>query len=188
MKTKTFKSVMTIVACIALILLAGFVLTACGSHATIYATNHVTPFNGVDFENTSDFELEKVDDNNYKAVGTAATMTAEQAAAWGTEEGAKYVIISIEMEVGSTIESGWVSIDNKDQAFVEGDGHKDTVYEGEEGIKEYVLGVNGTGIDHSDAPVWRVEVTAPVAEGEEAGEPVVYVVDFTEMIEAILAA
>lgn len=188
MKTKTFKSVMTIAACVALILLAGFVLTACGSKADIYATDYVVENWGIkgyetDFENTDDFKLEKVDGNNYKAVGTPATFTAEQAAAFGgVTETDHFVIISIKMETGSTIRRAWVSRDEMDVALTEEDDA--SPYTGTEGVREYLLWID----DHADAPVWRIEVTAPVADGEEAGDPVVYTIDFTDMLEELLAA
>ena len=112
MKSKTLKSVMTIAVCVALILLAGFVLTACGDEETaptynIYATDKAIPFGtqkiegegdeeptevDVMWENTDDFALALIEGNDFKATGTPGQMSAIQATAWGTTEGSYYVI------------------------------------------------------------------------------------------------
>lgn len=176
-KSISLKSILAVALCLALVLMAGFILTACGEKKTnndIVPTNHETELGGAMFNNSSDFELKYLGDNKYQANGSAATMDADQAAAFGYAEGSWYVIVSVKMEVGSTIVSGWKSVDTADVAFTEGEG-KNTVYEGVEGVKEYVLGLtNGDEMIHADAPVWRIEVTAPNAETATS-----YTIDFS---------
>lgn len=188
MKAKKLNSVIAISVCIALILLAGFVMTACGSKNDVYATDYVVENWGIkgyetDFENTDDFKVEKIDGNNYKAVGTPATFTVAQAAAFGgVTENDHFVIISIKMEPGSTIRRAWVSEDEKDVALTEDDNA--SPYTGTEGVREYLLWID----NHTADPVWRIEVTAPAGEGEEASEPVVYTIDFSDMLENLSVA
>ena len=206
MKSKVSKSFLTVIACIALVVLAGFVLTACGEKTTnekpdIYATDYVVNFGGNDaleipsanFENTDDFALEVVDakTNAYKAVGSAAVMSEAQSAAFygGATEyaGSHYIILSIKMETGSTIRRAWV--ENADVALTDDD--KASSYTGTEGVREYLLCIDGNYVDadHTAEPVWKIEVTSPVEEGSEEEPTVVtYTIDFSEMITAIHSA
>ena len=199
MKSKTLKSVMTIAVCVALILLAGFVLTACGDRETtptynIYATDKAIPFGtqtiegegdeeptvvDVMWENTADFAVTLVEGNDFKATGTPGQMSAIQATAWGTTEGSYYVIVSVKMDLESSLKTGWVTVEDKNVAFDA--EHPTKTYAGTEGVKEYVLGISGSNINHTDAPVWRIEVTSPA----EGAETVAYTIDFTDMLEAI---
>lgn len=201
MKSKTLKSVMTIAVCVALILLAGFVLTACGDKETaptynIYATDKAIPFGtqtiegegdeeptevDVMWENTDDFALALIEGNDFKATGTPGQMSAIQATAWGTTEGSYYVIVSVKMDLESSLKTGWVTVEDKNVAF--DDEHPTKTYAGTEGVKEYVLGISGSNIDHTAAPVWRIEVTSPA----EGAEMVAYTIDFTDMLAAINA-
>ena len=194
MKNKIWKRIGAVAACLALVLTAGFVMTACGeTPANIYATDYVIEDWGIkgketDFENTKDFKLEAIsgEENAYKAVGTPLAVSAAQAAAWGCQKGDHIVIVSVKMELKSDLKTGWVSVADKDKAF--GAEVESKQYAGTEGVKEYLLGVEGAGIaDHTATPVWRIEVTAPVAEGETP-VTVAYTIDFTEMLEELAEA
>lgn len=184
-KSLTLKSMISIIACVAMVLLAGFTLAACcgeetNDNVTLTSTEKVVDFGGrTDWKNSDATVLTYLGDNNYEVSGEVATMSAEQGTAWGgIAEGSKYVILSIKMEVGSTILSGWR--ESADDTFAEGEG-KDGDYDGVEGVKEYVLGLtNGKTALHADAPVWRIEVTSPVEEGsDETPTTVVYTIDFS---------
>ena len=188
-KSLTLKTVLAIFACVAMILVAGLTLAACGEKTNdsvaLTPTSKVVDFgNRQDWQNSDDVTLKYLGDNKYEVTGTPATMSAEQGAAYGgLTEGSKYVLLSIKMEVGSTIVSGWKTTETADVAFGEGEG-KDTTYDGVEGVKEYVLGLtNGEEALHADAPVWRIEITAPVEEGETA-TTTVYTIDFSAIYNA----
>ena len=142
-RTKTFRSIGIVALCLMLILVSGFILTACGKTTSkdVYATDHVVDFAGQQFENTTDFKVVSSDGKNFTAQGTLATMTTEQATAWGTTEGARYCIVSIKMEPKAALKTGWVT----------------------------------------ENPIWRIEVTNPVAEGETA-TTIVYTINFANLI------
>lgn len=180
-RTKTFRTMATLALCLMLILVSGFILTACGKTTSkdVYATDHVVDFAGQQFENTTDFKVVSSDGRNFTAQGTLATMTNEQATAWGTTEGARYCIVSIKMEPKAALKTGWVNSENRDTAF--GSEVTTKYYNGTEGVKEYVLGISGSNINHSENPIWRIEVTNPVAEGETA-TTIVYTIDFANLI------
>ena len=188
-KSVTIKSFLAIFACIAMILVAGITLAACGEktndNVVLTDTSKVVQFGGrEDWQNSDDVTLKYLGDNKYEVTGTPATMSAEQGTAYGgLTEGSKYVLLSIKMEVGSTIVSGWKSTETADVAFGEGEG-KNTTYKGEEGVKEYVLGLsNGETPLHAENPVWRIEITSPVEEGEQA-TTTVYTIDFSALYNA----
>lgn len=194
MKKLTLKSVLSIIACVAIVLVAGFALTACCGqdvNEDLFATKQETEINfagRTDWKNADDFTItyEGESDGAYHFVasGSASTMSAEQGTAWGNvDEGSKYVIVTIKMEPKSTIISGWRSADEQNKAFVEseidGTNIKETSYNGVVGEKEYVLGLtNGEIALHADAPIWRAEVTSPAVEGEEQ-TVAIYTVDFS---------
>ena len=194
MKKLTLKSVLSIIACVAIVLVAGFALTACCGQDVnddLFATKQETEINfagRTDWKNADDFTItyEGESDGAYHFVasGSASVMSAEQGTAWGNvDEGSKYVIVTIKMEPKSTIISGWRSADEQNKAFVEseidGTNIKETSYNGVVGEKEYVLGLtNGEIALHADAPIWRAEVTSPAVEGEEQNTTV-YTVDFS---------
>ena len=96
-------------------------------------------------------------------------------------EGSYYVIVSVKMDLESSLKTGWVTVEDKNVAF--DDEHPTKTYAGTEGVKEYVLGISGSNIDHTAAPVWRIEVTSPA----EGAEMVAYTIDFTDMLAAINA-
>lgn len=183
------KKILSLMACMVMVLVGGVALAACGgkTNDTVTPTNtdKVVTFAGFDnWKNTDDFALKYLGDNKYEATGSAATMTAEQGQAWGSvAEGSKYVILSIKMETGATMVTGWR--ENADQGFGEGEGSNKT-YSGTEGVKEFVLGLsNGETPLHAENPVWRIELKAPQAEGStEASETVVYTIDFSALYTA----
>lgn len=187
MKSLTMKRFLSIFACVVMVLVGGVLLASCGGTKTndnvvATPTDETVEFQGLtDWKNADDFKLTYLGDNNYKAEGSAAIMTAEQGEKWGSvAEGSKYVIISIKMETGATLLTGWRT--SADEGFGEGEGsHKD--YNGVEGKKEFVLGLTNGGTPlHTEDRVWRCEVTNPVEEGETS-TTVVYTIDFSALFE-----
>ena len=186
MKSLSMKKVMSILACMVMVLVGGVLLASCGGTKTnndvvATPTDKVVDFGGrTDWQNAEDLKLTYLGDNNYKAEGSAAIMSAEQGAAWGCDEGSMYVILSIKMETGATLKTGWRT--SADEEFGKGEGsNKD--YSGTEGVKEFVLGLsNGSTPTHTENPVWRCEVTNPVEEGETP-TTVVFTIDFSALYE-----
>lgn len=181
------KKFLSIMACMVMVLVGGVALAACGNNkpkdVTATETSKVVTFAGLDsWKNSDDFGLEYLGNNKYKAKGSAASMTAEEGEKWGNvAEGSKYVILSIKMEKGSTMKTGWKSVETADVAFAEGEGSNKT-YSGEEGVKEFILGIsNGETALHAENPVWRVELKAPQTEGQTEVETVVYTIDFSAL-------
>ena len=68
-RTKTFRTMATLALCLMLILVSGFILTACGKTTSkdVYATDHVVDFAGQQFENTTDFKVASSDGRNFTA-------------------------------------------------------------------------------------------------------------------------
>ena len=192
MKTKTFKSIMAIAACVVFVLIAGFVLTACGgTKEDVYASGAVD-FNGATYENASDFKLVKNDETGiYEAEGTLQEMNEDQIRAWfGLAEDADtstyeayFACVTVRMEENSTGRRGWIATDATETMLTQENSvrYKERV---ETGDLDLVLGFipQDNAYDLSATPIFRVEVTAPVAEGEEAGEPAIYMIDFSNII------
>ena len=186
----TLKRGVTAVVCLVMVLMICLTLSACGEqdvNDNLFATKQDTQvsFGGRnDWKNSDDFTITYEGNDHFVASGTASTMSAEQGSAWGNlDEGSEYVIVTIKMEVGSNIISGWRSTDEQNKAFkeseIDGVNIKRTSYNGVVGEKEYVLGLtNGDEPLHADAPIWRAEVTSPAVEGEETSVAV-YTVDFS---------
>lgn len=186
----TLKRGVTAVVCLVMVLMICLTLSACGEqdvNDNLFATKQDTQvsFGGRnDWKNSDDFTITYEGNDHFVASGSASTMSAEQGTAWGNlDEGSEYVIVTIKMEVGSNIISGWRSTDEQNKAFeeseIDGVNIKRTSYNGVVGEKEYVLGLtNGDKSLHADAPIWRAEVTSPAVEGEETSVAV-YTVDFS---------
>lgn len=186
----TLKRGVTAVVCLVMVLMICLTLSACGEqdvNDNLFATKQDTQvsFGGRnDWKNSDDFTITYEGNDHFVASGSASTMSAEQGSAWGNlDEGSEYVIVTIKMEVGSNIISGWRSTDEQNKAFeeseIDGVNIKRTSYNGVVGEKEYVLGLtNGDEPLHADAPIWRAEVTSPAVEGEETSVAV-YTVDFS---------
>ena len=186
----TLKRGVTAVVCLVMVLMICLTLSACGEqdvNDNLFATKQDTQvsFGGRnDWKNSDDFTITYEGNDHFVASGSASTMSAEQGTAWGNlDEGSEYVIVTIKMEVGSNIISGWRSTDEQNKAFeeseIDGVNIKRTSYNGVVGEKEYVLGLtNGDEPLHADAPIWRAEVTSPAGEGEETSVAV-YTVDFS---------
>ena len=186
----TLKRGVTAVVCLVMALMICLTLSACGEqdvNDNLFATKQDTQvsFGGRnDWKNSDDFTITYEGNDHFVASGSASTMSAEQGSAWGNlDEGSEYVIVTIKMEVGSNIISGWRSTDEQNKAFeeseIDGVNIKRTSYNGVVGEKEYVLGLtNGDEPLHADAPIWRAEVTSPAVEGEETSVAV-YTVDFS---------
>ena len=186
----TLKRGVTAVVWLVMVLMICLTLSACGEqdvNDNLFATKQDTQvsFGGRnDWKNSDDFTITYEGNDHLVASGSASTMSAEQGSAWGNlDEGSEYVIVTIKMEVGSNIISGWRSTDEQNKAFeeseIDGVNIKRTSYNGVVGEKEYVLGLtNGDEPLHADAPIWRAEVTSPAVEGEETSVAV-YTVDFS---------
>ena len=186
----TLKRGVTAVVCLVMVLMICLTLSACREqdvNDNLFATKQDTQvsFGGRnDWKNSDDFTITYDGNDHFVASGSASTMSAEQGTAWGNlDEGSEYVIVTIKMEVGSNIISGWRSTDEQNKAFeeseIDGVNIKRTSYNGVVGEKEYVLGLtNGDKPLHADAPIWRAEVTSPAVEGEETSVAV-YTVDFS---------
>ena len=186
----TLKRGVTAVVCLVMVLMICLTLSACGEqdvNDNLFATKQDTQvsFGGRnDWKNSDDFTITYEGNDHFVASGSASTMSAEQGTAWGNlDEGSEYVIVTIKMEVGSNIISGWRSTDEQNKAFeeseIDGVNIKRTSYNGVVGEKEYVLGLtNGDKSLHADAPIWRAEVTSPAVKGEETSVAV-YTVDFS---------
>ena len=66
---------------------------------------------GVQFPNDDSLRLDEVSEGNYKAVGDLASMTSEQAAAWGASEGALYITLKVkDISADNPVKAqGWVN-------------------------------------------------------------------------------
>ncbi len=169
------------IACCVMILFAGLCLAACGGAPT---NDYITPsagasFSGsaVKFANASDFTLEYKGKNNYVAKGSVNTMTAEQATAFGTTEGSKFVVINVKMGKDSTAVVGWRTAENATTKFEENeiDGALVKSVTAQNETKNFVLALSeGQNAVHEENQIWRIEVKA--AESEEF---VSYTIDFS---------
>ena len=196
MKSKVMKSILTISACLVMLLVAGFVLAACGGTKENITVPKSIEFNGAVFETSKDFKLVKNKETGvYEAQGTYAEMNDDQLRAWLGITDAEtsvetyeiyYANIKVALEEGSMVKRGFVSEDFADETLTNENCARFKERE-EKGDLSLVLGFVEAGVEGFDlreTPIFRIEVTAPVAEGEEAGEPVVYLIDFTSYFEA----
>lgn len=192
MRTKTMKSIIAVVACIAIMLVAGFVMTACGGTSEKLTKSDTVNFNGATFDNTNDLTLTKNSKTNiYEVTGTLAKMNDSQIRAWfGLAEDADtstytayYACITIDMAENSMTKRGWIATQNTDQMLTE-DNCVRYKYKSSSGSLDLVLGFipQGDSYDLSATPIFRVEVEAPVANGEEPVEPEIYMIDFSKVI------
>ena len=186
-KSLTLKRTLLALACITMVLVAGVTHVACGGPGTNdYITegeNASFSNSDVKFNNASDFQLVYQGNNHYVAQGTAAIMDKDQAAAWGTVEGSKYVVVNVKMGAGSTSIVGWRNAETKDTAFtqkeIDGSLIKNSSAKNE--TKNYILALSdGDAFIHEDLKVWRIEVTPAASEGETV-EPVYYTIDFSAL-------
>ena len=187
-KSLTLKRTLLVLACLAMVLVAGVTLAACGGPGTNdYITegeNASFSNSDVKFNNASDFQLVYQGNNHYIAQGTAAIMDKDQAAAWGTVEGSKYVVVNVKMGAGSTSIVGWRNAETKDTAFtqkeINGSLIKNSSAKNE--TKNYILALSdGETPRHEDLQIWRIEVTPATEEGAEAQETIVYTIDFSAL-------
>lgn len=179
------KKFLSCFACIAMILVAGVTLAACGGAQT---NDYITPSTGasfsessVKFSNANDFTLEYKGKNHYVAKGSASTMTQEQATAWGTEAGSKFVVVNVKMGKNSTAVVGWRNDETKGTAFeaAEIDGTLIKNVTAANDTKNFILALtDGETLRHADKTIWRIEVKA--AESEDVG---VYTIDFSAFYE-----
>ena len=186
-KSLTLKKVQIFAVCIFMALIVLLSFTACGEKSNDYITvGKDASFSGSDvkFNNAKDFELVYLGDNKYEAKGSPAIMTSEQASAWGTVEGSKYVVINVKMGAGSTSIVGWRNVDTQDNAFEQSeiDGSLIKNSSAKNDTKNYILALSDGEIErHPDLKIWRIEVTPASSDGQ--AEKVVYTIDFSAMYE-----
>lgn len=105
------KKILSILACMMLVVVSGATLTACGKtdypiriHRGSVQLNQSTP--EVTFENNSNLSIEKVSDNSFSIKGDASFMSQQQADAFWqgvSKAGDAYVLIELDYKFGSTI-------------------------------------------------------------------------------------
>ena len=177
------KKILSKISIFALAFAVCFAFVGCGMQNDYITASTGAKFSGVvtEFKNAEDFKLVYLGDNNYKAEGSANTMNAEQASAWGTVEGSKFVVVNVKMGVGGTSIVGWRSEATKDTAYepseIDGSLIKNSTAANE--TKNYILALSdGTTPRHPELKVWRIEVTE-----KDATEMVAYTIDFSALYE-----
>ena len=111
-------------------------------------------------------------------------MDKDQAAAWGTVEGSKYVVVNVKMGAGSTSIVGWRNAETKDTAFTQEEIDDSLIKNSsaKNETKNYILALSdGETPRHEDLQIWRIEVTPATEEGAEAQETIVYTIDFSAL-------
>ncbi len=173
------KKFISVLACLAILFVGGVSLAACGQTNDYITAEHKATISEVEFANDASFKLNYKGDNHYVAEGKAATMTEEQAKAWGTEKGSKYVVVTVKAGKDSEAVYGWRATDKSGDEFkdneIDGSLIKKSTVAGES--EDFVLALtDGETARHSEAQVWRVEVT-----GKDAKEAEVYTIDFSAL-------
>lgn len=175
------KKVFTILTCLLLVVCSA-TLVACGCHKE-QTNDRLTVADKVnfgssqvEFANDRDFRLDYEGHNSYKAEGKASIMSAEQATAWGTVEGSKYVIVHVKKNEDDKIVFGWRNKDTMTTEFkdseIDGNLVKNT------SADDYILALtDGTTPRHPEQKVWRIEIT------EKDKDMVAYTIDFSKFYE-----
>lgn len=187
-KNLSLKRALTIFACLAMVLVAGFTLAACGETQT---NDYITPgtnasFSGspdVKYNNASDFTLVYKGNNHYEATGSLATMDATQATTWGgVQEGAKYCVLNVKTGKDATGYIGWRSVEDKDKPFTEEEATSDGVNvkktSASNETKNYILALtDGVNERYPDKPIWRIQITP-----KDSTEEITYTIDFSNLL------
>ena len=181
---RSLKSLISMFAVVAILLVAGMTLTSCGGVNDYITPSRGASFSGSDvkFTNASDFSLTYQGDNKYEANGSANTMSKEQASAWGTVEGSKYVVLNVKMGVDGSAIIGWRNKETADKPFEESeiDGSLIKRSTASNETKNYILAISdGDTYRHEELPIWRIEVTE-----KDATETKVFTVDFSKLYNA----
>lgn len=172
-------------ACVVMILISAFSLTACGGVET---NSYITPSTGavfsggeLKFENANDFSLVYRGKNHYVATGSANVMSDEQASEMGVATGAKFVVLNVQMGKDSTAVVGWRSAETRKNAFeeIEIDGQLiKSITAGNETKNIVLVLSDGVEMNHEGLTIWRIEVK--MAESEDVQT---YTVDFSSFYE-----
>lgn len=100
------KKLLSVMACVAMVLVGGVALAACGAGEPVTLTKDAVVFekgDTVSYKNNDTLKITKGEKNTYEVSGTASFMDADQAAKWGTEEGAAYVVVTFKYTEGAKI-------------------------------------------------------------------------------------
>lgn len=168
------KRFLSIMAGIAVAVVGGVALSACGQMNNNFITSKMgdVELGGTNFSNPATFSVNYVGDNKYEASGDVSVMSAEQANAFwaGTaKEGDNYVVLSIKFDVGSTIVYGF---DVENVNFEEPDGTA---------VKKFT---NNTDEDDTLDLILRVneeKKTFKVVDTEKDADSVTYTVDMSKL-------
>ena len=174
-------------ACITLIIVSAFGISACknqeeepkNDYITVTTTDTSFPESDVVYKNTDTFKLNYKGDNHYVAEGNASVMNEEQANTWGTIANSKYIVLSVKMGVDGKAIFGWRSSETQNTAFKEDeiDGTLIKRTTSEDAVKEFILAVSdGDTPRHPDMKIWRIEVTE-----KDATEAKAYTIDFSAL-------
>lgn len=104
------KKILSFMACIAMVVTCGALLTACGGIEPVRLASGEVSLGDVKFSNNSSVMINRgKEEHTYEVSGTASFMSQQQADAFwaGTaQEGDAYVILELDFNVGTTINYG----------------------------------------------------------------------------------
>lgn len=175
------KKILSICACLAMVLVGGLTLAACCGNENDYITagnNASLAGSSVVFQNAEGFELVYDGDNHYTASGSTNVMNAEQSAETSYAENSKFVVVNVKTEKDATSVVGWRNNENKDTAFSDeekaGEGIIQTTSAND--TKNFIIVLSdGDTYLHAENTIWRIEVSV---EGEEM---VAYTIDLSSL-------
>ena len=179
------KKLLKVIMCFTMVLFAGVALVGCGGAQT---NDYITPAvsasiegSSVKFANANDFSLEYKGKNHYVAKGSAVVMSAEQASAFGTSEGSKFVVVNVKTGKDASFVAGWRTAENKDTKFEQSEIDGVLVKNGsaKNDTKNFILALSeGQNAVHEDSQIWRVEV-----KGAGSEDVVSYTIDFSSFFQ-----
>lgn len=175
------KKLISVLACLAIVLVGGISLAACGQTYNVTVPDKTT-IGQVEFANDASFKLNYKGDNHFVAEGKAANMTEEQAKAWGTVKDSKFVVVSVNGGKDSELVFGWKAADKSDEAFKENEINGDLIKKETltDDAEDFVLALSdGQTERHPELKVWRVEVKE-----KDAEESTAYTIDFSALYSA----
>ncbi len=163
------RNLLTKFACLALVVLATLSFAGCGEMQN-YITTEGATLSDVKFENSSDFQIKKVDEKTFKATGSASKFSQEQASAFGGSVTTDnyYVVVTVKAEEGQTVkEKFFKAEDVTDGNYDMTKAKTDTA---DETGSHWILNLNSTS--EKWLCVFEVEPTTE-------GEPTIYTIDFS---------
>lgn len=111
------KKFLSVMACLAVVLVGGFMLASCGQTMAVRLTSGDVTISEQKFNNGDKLKIANGEkENTFVVSGTANTLTENQAKVWGnttTYKGKAYVIVEVDFKAGAKVEYTGVLGDKK---------------------------------------------------------------------------